>query len=66
VVIERNKEVIEKFEEEILFIEGDANEDETLVEAGIDRAQYLITAMPDDAANLFVVLSARQLIRIFL
>lgn len=61
VVIERNKEVIEKFEEQILFIEGDANEDETLVEAGIDRAQYLITAMPDDAANLFVVLSARQL-----
>ncbi|MBC8769153.1 potassium channel protein [Arenibacter sp. BSSL-BM3] len=61
VVIERNKEVIEKFEEDILFIEGDANEDETLIEAGIDRAQYLITAMPDDAANLFVVLSARQL-----
>ncbi|MCK0147314.1 potassium channel protein [Arenibacter sp. F26102] len=61
VVIEKDKEVIEKFEDEILFIEGDANEDETLIEAGIDRAQYLITAMPDDAANLFVVLSARQL-----
>ncbi|PXX26880.1 voltage-gated potassium channel [Arenibacter sp. ARW7G5Y1] len=61
VVIERNREVIEKFEEEILFIEGDANEDDTLEEAGIDRAQYLITALPDDAANLFVVLSARQL-----
>tara|TARA_R110000868_G_scaffold372208_1_gene636038 strand:- start:6639 stop:7622 length:984 start_codon:yes stop_codon:yes gene_type:complete len=61
VVIERNKEVIEKFEDGILFIEGDANEDEALIEAGIDRAQYLITAMPDDAANLFVVLSARQL-----
>ena len=61
VVIEKNREVIEKFEEEILFIEGDANEDDTLIEAGIDRAQYLITAMPDDAANLFVVLSARQL-----
>jgi len=61
VVIERNKEVIEKFEDEILFVEGDANEDEALIEAGIDRAQYLITAMPDDAANLFVVLSARQL-----
>jgi len=61
VVIEKNREVIEKFEDEILFVEGDANEDETLVEAGIDRAQYLITAMPDDAANLFVVLSARQL-----
>tara|TARA_R110002020_G_scaffold475981_1_gene715449 strand:- start:6255 stop:7238 length:984 start_codon:yes stop_codon:yes gene_type:complete len=61
VVIEKDKEVIEKFEEEILFVEGDANEDDTLIEAGIDRAQYLITAMPDDAANLFVVLSARQL-----
>lgn len=61
VVIEKNKEVIEKFEEGILFIEGDANEDDNLEEAGIDRAQYLITAMPDDAANLFVVLSARQL-----
>ncbi|SMG35925.1 voltage-gated potassium channel [Arenibacter troitsensis] len=61
VVIEKNREVIEKFEDEILFVEGDANEDDTLIEAGIERAQYLITAMPDDAANLFVVLSARQL-----
>jgi len=32
-----------------------------LQNAGIDKAQYLIAAMPDDAANLFVVLSARQL-----
>lgn len=61
VVIEKDREVIEKFEDEILFVDGDANEDDTLIEAGIDRAQYLITAMPDDAANLFVVLSARQL-----
>lgn len=62
VVIEKDKEVIEKFaEEEILFIEGDANEDDILSEAGIERAQYLIAAMPDDAANLFVVLSARQM-----
>jgi voltage-gated potassium channel len=61
VVIEKNREVIEKFEKGILFVEGDANEDDTLIEAGIDRAQYLITSLPDDAANLFVVLSARQL-----
>ena len=62
VVIERDKEVIEKFaEEDILFIEGDTNEDEVLIDAGIERAQYLIAAMPDDATNLFVVLSARQM-----
>ena len=61
VVIERDRDVIEKYEDEVLFVEGDANEDEALHDAGIERAQYLITAMPDDASNLFVVLSARQL-----
>ena len=61
VIIERNKEVIEKYEQSLLFVEGDANEDEVLREAGIEKAQYLIVALPDDAANLFVVLSARQL-----
>lgn len=63
VVIEKDKEIIERHGEEVLFVEGDANEDEILMQAGIDRAQYLITAVPDDAANLFVVLSARQLNR---
>ncbi|MGB5820402.1 MAG: potassium channel protein [Saonia sp.] len=61
VVIEKDREVIEKYEDDILFVEGDANEDETLRAAGIERAQYLITALPDDATNLFVVLSAKQL-----
>jgi voltage-gated potassium channel len=61
VVIEKDKEVVERYENDIWFIEGDASEDEVLKKAGIDKAQYLITAMPDDAANLFVVLSARQL-----
>ncbi|GGW22801.1 potassium channel family protein [Arenibacter certesii] len=61
VVVEKDKEVIEKLGSDILYVEGDANEDEVLHEAGILKAQYLISAMPDDAANLFVVLSARQL-----
>lgn len=61
VVIEKDKEIIERHEDDVLFVEGDANEDEVLLQAGIDRAQYLITAVPDDAANLFIVLSARQL-----
>jgi voltage-gated potassium channel len=60
VVIEKDREVIEKYENDILFLEGDANEDEVLEEAGIQRAQYLITSLPDDADNLMVVLSARQ------
>ncbi len=61
VIIERDKEVIERYDEDVLFVEGDANDDEVLLSAGIERAQFLITALPDDAANLFVVLSARQL-----
>jgi len=61
VVIEKDKEIIDRFGDDILFVEGDANDDEILLECGIERAQYLIAALPDDAANLFVVLSARQL-----
>ncbi|MBT8297007.1 MAG: potassium channel protein [Maribacter sp.] len=61
VVVEKNKDIIEKYEDSFLFVEGDANDDEVLIQAGIDRAQYIITTLPDDAANLFVVLSARQL-----
>jgi len=61
VIVERDKDVIERYEQNLLFVEGDANDDEVLKEAGIEKAHYLIVALPDDAANLFVVLSARQL-----
>lgn len=61
VVIEKDKEIIENFESDVLFVEGDVNEDEVLLQSGIERAQYLVAALPDDALNLFVVLSARQM-----
>lgn len=62
VVIEKNKETVEKHQSDtISFIEGNANEDEVLRLAGIDRASTLISALPNDADNLFVVLSARQI-----
>ncbi len=62
VIIEKNKEVIEKFQsEDISFVYGNANEDEVLLEAGVDRADTLISALPNDADNLFIVLSARQI-----
>ena len=44
-----------------LFILGNANEDEVLVRAGINRACCLISALPNDSENVFVVLSARQM-----
>ena len=61
VVIEKDKEIIKKHENAVLFVEGDANDDEILMAARVEKAKYLITAMPKDTTNLFVVLSARQL-----
>ena len=43
------------------FVVGNANEDDVLMQAGVDRASCLISALPNDADNLFVVLSARQI-----
>ncbi|WP_372792877.1 TrkA family potassium uptake protein [Lutibacter sp.] len=61
-VIEKNKAIIEELElNNILYVEGDGTDDKTLNEAGIINAKSLITALPSDADNLFVVLSARQI-----
>ncbi|MFD2528940.1 MULTISPECIES: potassium channel family protein [Polaribacter] len=62
VVVEKDKEMISFLDSEgILNIEGDATLDETLLKAGIEKASFLITALPSDANNLFVVLTASQL-----
>jgi len=62
VVIERDKDIIDKYQSELVpFVYGNANEDEILFQAGIERAKTLISALPNDADNLFVVLSARQI-----
>lgn len=42
-------------------IVGDATDDNVLLEAGIERARGLCTCLPSDAANVFIVLSARTL-----
>jgi len=39
----------------------DATLDETLIEAGVERARGLAACLPDDASNLYVVLTARTL-----
>jgi voltage-gated potassium channel len=62
VIIEKDKEVIEKHQsEDVPMVLGNANEDEVLMLAGLERASTLISALPNDADNLFVVLSARQI-----
>ena len=63
IIIENDEAVIEKLIEspEILYIHGDSTQDEILEMASLDKARALITTLPDDAANLFVVLTAREL-----
>lgn len=60
VVIEKRPDTFES-PEETLVLKGDATKDENLKEAGIEKAKGLISVLPTDAENLFVVLSAREL-----
>jgi voltage-gated potassium channel len=46
---------------DMFVIDGDATDDDVLVEAGIERASSIIVTAGDDSVNLFVVLSARAL-----
>jgi len=62
VVIEKSRELIAAHEnEKMKFVEGDATEDDILELAGIQKAKAIITTLPIDADNLYVVLTARSL-----
>ncbi|MFD0931387.1 potassium channel family protein [Psychroflexus salinarum] len=61
-VIDKNQDLLEKSDlKSEQYLVGNANDDDILLTAGIKKASNLITALPDDADNLFIVLSARQL-----
>jgi voltage-gated potassium channel len=62
IIIDQSGDVVKKSSEtESNFIEGDATQDEVLVKANIKVAKAIITTLPVDADNLYVVLTARTL-----
>jgi voltage-gated potassium channel len=64
VVIEKHLQNIHEWVEidpDLLYLHADATDDEVLVRAGIKRAKSLIVSLPEDADNVFIVLSARSL-----
>jgi voltage-gated potassium channel len=62
VVIERQEDrIVNARGMGYLAIQGEATDERTLNEAGIARARLLATVLPDDAANVFITLSARSL-----
>jgi voltage-gated potassium channel len=63
ILIENNSEIIKSLSKEGIgsFLEGNATEDHVLINAGIKNAKAIITTLPDDAENVFVVLTAREM-----
>ncbi|WP_026260383.1 potassium channel family protein [Segetibacter koreensis] len=61
VVIEKNPDVMKSILQDVTYLLEDATDDNTLIKAGVQRARSMITTLPEDANNVFIVLSARSL-----
>ena len=62
VIIDNNPEKIKKIDEKgYFFIEGDATIEETLHEAGVERASGIVVVLNTDQDNLFVCMSIRSM-----
>ena len=63
VIIERRENVIVRIQEDpnLLYSQGDATNEDVLRTAGIDHARALIATTPNDADNMFVVMTARSM-----
>lgn len=62
VVIDRNPDRTEDAESHGYLVKtGNATDEEVLVSVGIDRANVIATVLPDDATNVFITLTAREL-----
>lgn len=62
VVIDSEMQSVQKAQMEgYTAYQGDATLDETLLKVGIERATCIVAALPSDAENLYIVLSAKTL-----
>ncbi|HSM48171.1 MAG TPA: potassium channel protein [Draconibacterium sp.] len=63
VIVDKRDNVVSRIREnrELLYIKGDATHEEVLEQAGIYEARALIATTPNDADNVFVVLTARSM-----
>jgi voltage-gated potassium channel len=61
VIIDSNEPKASRFADEFLVMIGDATKEQTLRQAHIERARGLVAATTTDAANLYIVLTARSL-----
>jgi len=61
IVVDSDPKSVSEEKGKLLFVVGDATQDEVLLKANIKFAKSLITTLPMDADNLYVVLTARSL-----
>jgi voltage-gated potassium channel len=65
VVVDQDEESLQKLSEHyggnLLYVVGNATDDQSLLAAGVERAEGLVTALPEDPDNVFVTISARSL-----
>jgi voltage-gated potassium channel len=64
IIVEKSEDMIQKYAAEIpelVYVLGDGTDDNILIKAGIEKAKAIITALPTDADNVFIVLTARSL-----
>ena len=62
-LVELDTQRIERCQEicELLYIQGDATDDQNLISAGIERAAGIIITLPSDKDTLYVTMTARML-----
>ncbi len=61
VVVELDNHLVQRAQAEgMLVLEGDATEDDVLKQAQITSASGIVCSLPDDAANTFIALSAKE------
>lgn len=62
VVIDQDPDLVPALENDKMhYLQGDASDESILLKAGIKEASFLVAALATDTANVFLVLTARQL-----
>jgi voltage-gated potassium channel len=63
VIIEKSEERIREIRQEfndLLYIHGDATQDDVFEQAGLENASGIIAVLPDEKDNLFIVMATAQ------
>ena len=64
VIIEKNAEAMKEHKHDdasLVYLAGDATDDELLMRAGVNKARAVLITLPEDADNVFIVLSAKSM-----